>query len=194
MNVKVNYFLLAGDKFMPETHLSQPGFTYSACEPFTKNKKTKKVQNLKETGVSQCIYQNELDKAYFQSDMAYRDFKNLTRRKASDKILRGKAFNIAKNLKYDGYQRGLVSLIYKFFDKKISGGATMLTSETAVENEIMSNKELAEELHKSVIRTFKKRKVYSWFIDNIWGADHANIQSISKFNKGIHILFYRYFQ
>ena len=100
---------------MPEMHLRQPGFTYSACEPFTKNKE--KIQKFKETD-SRYIYQNELDKACFQHDMAYGDFKDLTRRITSDKILGDEAFNIAKNPKYDGYQRGLASMVYKFFDKK----------------------------------------------------------------------------
>ena len=113
MNEKVNKFLLAGDKFMPEMHLKQPGYTYSACGAFTKNKE--KSQKFKETGDTSYIYKNELDKAYFQHDMAYRYFKDLKRRAASDKILRDKAFNIAKNPKYDGYQRGLASMVYKFF-------------------------------------------------------------------------------
>ena len=108
--------------------------------------------------------------------MAYEDFKDLTRKRASDKILCYKAFNIAKNLKYDGYQCRLASMVYNFLDKKASGG---------IKNEIMSNKELAEELHKPIIRKFEKRKVHSPFIDNIWGADLADIQLISKFNKGI---------
>ena len=77
------------------------------------------MQKFKETGDSRHIYQNELDKACFQHDMAYGDFKILTRRTASDKILRDKAFNIAKNPKYDGYQRGHASVVYKFFDKKL---------------------------------------------------------------------------
>ena len=105
MNEIVNKFLLAGDKFMPEMHLRQPGFPYSVCGLFTKNKE--RIQIFKETGDSRCIYQNELDKACFQHDMAYGDFKELTRRTASDKILRDKAFNIAKNPKYGGYQRRL---------------------------------------------------------------------------------------
>ena len=95
MNEIVNKFLVAGDKFTPEMHLRQLGFTYSACGPFTKNKE--KIQKFKETGDSRYIYQNELDKACFQHDRAYGDFKHLTRRTASDKILRDKAFNIAKN-------------------------------------------------------------------------------------------------
>ena len=85
--------------------------------------KTKKIQKFKETGDSRYIYQNELDKACFQHVMTYGDFKDLTRGTASDKLLRDKAFNIAKNLKYDGYQRGLASIVFTFFDKKTSGSS-----------------------------------------------------------------------
>ena len=85
MNETVNTFLLAGDKFMPEMHLRQPGFTCSACGPFTKKKE--RIQKFKETGDSQYIYQNELDKGCFQHDMAYGDFADLTRRTASDNLL-----------------------------------------------------------------------------------------------------------
>ena len=105
MNEIVNKFLVAGDKFIPERNLRQPGFTYSTCEPFTKNKE--RIQKCEETADSRYIYQNELNKACFQHDMVYGDFKDLTRRTASDKILRDKAFNIAKNSKYDRYQCGL---------------------------------------------------------------------------------------
>ena len=101
MNEIVDKFLLAGDKLMPEMHLKQPGFTYSACEPFTKNKKEFKNLKKQETNY---IYKNELNKACFQHDVAYGDFNELTRRTASDKVLRDKAFNPAKNPKYDGYQ------------------------------------------------------------------------------------------
>ena len=103
MNEIVNKFLLVGDKFMPKMHLKQPGFTYSACGPFTKNKE--KIQKFQETGDTDYIYKNELDKARFQHDMAYGDFKDLKRRTISDKVLRCKAFNIAKNPEYYGYQR-----------------------------------------------------------------------------------------
>ena len=126
MNEIVNIFLLAGDKFMSEMHLKQPGFTYSACRPFTKNKE--RIQKFKETGDSRCIHKNELDKACFQHDMAYEDFKDLAKRTVSDKVLKDKAFNIAKNPKYGGYQRGLASMVYKFFDKK--------TEDTRIKNEI----------------------------------------------------------
>ena len=119
MNEIVNTFLLAGDKFMPEMHLRQPGITYSACEPFTKNKE--RIQRFKETGDTSHIYKNELDKACFQHDMAYDDFKDLTKRTVADKVLRNKAFKIASYQKYDHYQGGLASMVYKFFDKKSQG-------------------------------------------------------------------------
>ena len=131
MNDIINKFLLAGDKFMPEMHLRQPGFTYSACRPFTKNKE--RIQKFKQTGDSRYINRNELEKACFQHDMAYGDFKDLTKRTAADKFLRDKAFNIAKDLKYDGYQRGLASLVYKFFDKKTkNSGVTTLANKSAI--------------------------------------------------------------
>ena len=149
MNDIVNKFLLAGDKFMPEMHLRQGRFTYSTCGPFTKSKD--RIEKLKKTGDSRYIYQNELDKTCFQRDMAYGDFKDFSRRTASDKILRDKAFNIAKNPKYDGYQRELASMVYKFFDNKTSG--------SGIKNENMSDQLLAKELHKPIIRNFKTRKV-----------------------------------
>ena len=85
MNDIINTFLLAGDKFMPEMHFRQPGFTYSACGPFTKNKK--RIQKFKKTGDSRYIYKNEIDKVCFQQDMAYGDFKDLKKRTAADKAL-----------------------------------------------------------------------------------------------------------
>ena len=117
MNEIVNKFLLVGDTFMPEMPLRQPGLKHSACGPFTKNKE--RIQKFKETGDSRYIYQNELDKTCFQHDIAYGDFEDLTRRTAADKILRDKAFNIAKNPKYDGYQRGFASIVYKFLIKNL---------------------------------------------------------------------------
>ena len=85
LNEIVNTFLLSGEKLMPEMHLQQPGFTYSACGPFTKNKK--RIQKFKETGDTNYIYKNELDKACFHFDMTYGDFKDLARRTASEKVL-----------------------------------------------------------------------------------------------------------
>ena len=120
MNKIVNKFLLAGDKFMPKMHLKQPGFTYSACSPFTKNKE--RIQKFKETGDTGYNNKNEIDKACFQHDIINGDFKDLKRRTASDKILRNKAFNIAKNPEYCGYQRTITSMVYKFFYKKSGSG------------------------------------------------------------------------
>ena len=139
---------------MPEIHLRQLGFRYSACGSFTTNKE--RIQKFKETVDSQYIYQNELGKVCFQHDMAYGDFEGLTRRTTSDKTFRDKSFNIAKNQKYDGYQRGLASMVYKFFDKKTS--ATRSWSETlaaaGIKNKNILNKELAEELHKTINSKF----------------------------------------
>ena len=114
MNELVKKFLLAGNEVMPEMLLRQPRFTYSAWGSFTKNKE--RIQKFKETGDLGYIYQNKLDKACLQHDVAYGDFKELTSKTASEKVLHDKAFNIAKNPKHDGYQRGLTSMVYKFFD------------------------------------------------------------------------------
>ena len=164
MNDIINNFLLAGDKFIPEMHFKQPRFIYSACGTFTENKE--RIQQFKVTGNSRYIYRNELDKACFQYDMAYGDFKDLAKRTAADKVLRDKAFNIAKDLKYDGYQKGLASMVYNFFDKKTAGSGI---------KSMQQNEKLAEELHKPIIRKFKKRKVYSAIKDNIWVADLADM-------------------
>ena len=142
--------------------------------------KIKRIQKFKETGHRKYIYRNELDKACFQHDMAYGDFKDLAKGTTPDKVLRNKAFNIAKNLKYDGYQRGLASLVYKFFDRKSSG--------SGIKNEIKQNGQSSEELHKPIIKKILKRRVYSSFKVNIWGADLADVQLISKFIKGIMFL------
>ena len=116
MNKIVKKFLLAGDNFMLEMHLKQSGFTYSACDPFTRNKD--RIENFMQTGNTDFIYKNELHKACFQDDMAYGKSKDLAKRTQSDERLRDRAFEIASNPKYDEYQRGLASMIYKFFDKK----------------------------------------------------------------------------
>ena len=146
MNEIINTFLLVGDKFMSEMHLKQPGFTYSACGPFTKNKE--RIQKFKKTGDTNYIYKNELDKACFQHDMAYSNFKDLAKRTIADKVFRDKAFNIAKNHKYDGYLRGLASMVYKFFDKKTKGSGLLLSSNSK------ENIQLTDELHKPIIRKF----------------------------------------
>ena len=111
--------------------------------------------------------------------MAYGDFKDLTKRTEADKVLRDKAFKILSDQKHDRYQRGLASMVYKFFDKKSQGSGLASNKE---------NMQLAGELHKPIIRKLKKRKVYSSFRDNIWGADSADMQLFSKFNKGFRFL------
>ena len=113
MNKIVNKFLLAAVKFMPEEHSMQVEFTYSVCGPFAKNKE--RVQKYKETVDLRDIYQNELEKASFQHDMAYGDFKDLTERTTSDKMLSDKACNTAKNQKFHGYQHELALIFYKTF-------------------------------------------------------------------------------
>ena len=175
MNDVINTLLLAGDKFMPEMHLKQPGFTYSASGPFTKNKE--RIQKFKEIGDTKYTYRNELDSACFQHDMAYGDFKDLARRTAA--VSKDDTFNIAKDPKDDGYQRGLTSRVYKFFDKKPSGSGI---------KSMPQKEQLAEELHKPTNRKFKKKKMYSLFKDHIWGADLGDMQLLSKFNKGFRFL------
>ena len=118
---------------MPEMHLRQPGITYSTYGLFTKNKE--RIQKFKQTGYSRYIYRNESDKACFQHDMAYGDFKDLAKRTAADNVIREKAFNITKDPKYDGYQRELASMVYKFFDKKTKGsGVTALANKFAIKS------------------------------------------------------------
>ena len=118
MNEIVHKVLLAVDKFMPQIHLKQPGITYSTCGPFIK-KQREEFKNLKKQEM-QALF-TKMNLACFQHDIAYGDFKDLTRTTASDNVLRNKAFNIVKNPKYDGYQRGLASMVYKCFDKKSEG-------------------------------------------------------------------------
>ena len=113
------------------------------------------------------IYKNELNKAFFQHDMAYNKYKDLERRTQSDVVLKNKTFKIASDPKYNGYERGLASMVFKCFDKKKKG----------------SSLQLADELHKPFIRKFKKRKVYPSFKSNIWGVDLADMQLTSKYNK-----------
>ena len=184
MNNTINKFLLAGDKFMPEMHLRQPQLTYSACGPFTKDKQ--RIQKFKETTDTNYIYKNELDKACFVHDAAYSDSKDLIKRTVADKVLKNKAFDIARDPKYDGYQRGLASMVYKFFELKVASPDKK--SEGSGAKLIPQNEQLADELHKPISRKFKKRKVYSTFKDNIWAADLADMQLLSRYNKGIRFL------
>ena len=177
MNEIVNKLLLVGNKFMPEMHLKQRGFTYSACGSFIKNKEI--IQKFMQTGNTDFIYKNELDKGCFQHDMAYAKSKDFIKGTQSDKVLKDKAFKFANNPNYDGYQRGLTAMVYKFFDKRSKGSGII--------NE--PNYQLANELHKPIIKPhkFKKIKVYSSYRDNVWGFDLADMPSLSKYliDKGI---------
>ena len=168
MNKVINKFLLAGDKFMPEMHLRQPQFDYSACGPFTRHKE--RIKKFERIGDTCYIYRNELDKACFQHDSAYADHKDLINRTKSDIVLRDKAYNIASNP--EGFKRGLASMVYKFFDKKSTAGPSSLermgSGFKKTKNTTKSSFSiLADKLHKPIINKFNKRKVYSQFKDNI---------------------------
>ena len=181
MNNLINKLLLVGDKFMPEMHLRQPEFVYSACGPFTRHKE--RIKEFKRTGDARYIYRNELDKACFQHDSTYTGHKDLINRTKADKVLRDNAYNIASNPKYDGYQRGLASMVYKFFDSKVASPDKKSAGKS-------SSSILADELHKPIIKKFEKRKVYSQFKDNIWVVDLADMQSLSRKKKGIKYLLF----
>ena len=188
MNNVINKILLEGDKFMPEMHLRQPRFVYSACGPFTRHKE--RIKKFKRTGDTRYIYRNELNKACFQHDSAYADHKDLINRTEADKILRDKAYDIASNPKYDGYQRGLVSMVYKFFDKKATAGPSSLERTGSGFKKLKNTAEpsalarsssiLADKRHKPIIRKFNKRKVYSQFKDNIWEGGRFSGHAIIK--------------
>ena len=158
--------MLTGNKFMLELHLKQPRFTWSACVPFTKHRE--RIQKFRETGNLKHLYINELDKPCFAHDAAYSDSKDLTKRTISDKILKDRVYKITRNRKYNGYQRALASMVHKIFDKK-----TRLVES------------LNEELHKPVIKKFKRRKVYARFNECIWAADLAEMESLSSKNKNV---------
>ena len=132
MNEIVNKFLLNRDKFMPEMHLEPPNFTYSVCGPFTKNKE--RIQQFMQTGNTDYIYKNDLDKACFQHDMAYGKYKDLAKRAESDKL----------------------SMVYKFFNKKSAGSGVATLANKFMSNGLL----LANELHKPVIRKFKRKSLF----------------------------------
>ena len=173
MNKIINKFLLTEDKFMPDLHSKQPGFTYSACGPFTKHRE--RIKKFRETGKLKHLYRNEIDKACFAHDAAYSDSKDVAKRIISDKILRDRAYEIARNLAYDEYKKSLASMVYKFFDNKTRSRANL-------------NDQLAEESHKPVIKKLKRRKVYAIFKDNIWATDLAEMESLSSKNKNVKYL------
>ena len=162
---------------MPEMHLRQLQLTYSTCGPFTKHKQ--RIQKFIQTGDTNYIYKNELDRACFAHDAAYSDSRDLTKRTTADKVLREKAFNFATYPKYDGYQRGLASMVYKFFDKH---------QKEAVLNLCLKISNYPKNFINLLLENFKKRKVHWTFKSNIWVADLADMQLIRKYKKGVRFL------
>ena len=146
---------------------------YSACGPFTRHKK--RINDFMKDGKISHIAKNRLDAACFQNDSAYNKYKDSLDIKNSDIVLKKRALKIAMDPKVNGYQRVLASMVYKFFNKRTKG--------LGVNNEILAN-----ELHKPLIKNFKRRKVYSTFKDNICSVDLADTSLISKFSKGIKYL------
>ena len=141
-----------------------------------------------QTGNTDYIYKNDLDKACFQHDAAYGKYKDLAKRTESDMVLKDKAFNIASNPNYNEYRRGIASVVYKFFNKKSAGSGVATLANTFTIKSI-PNQQLASELHKRIIRKFRRRRVNSSFKNNIWGVDLADMQLISKYNKELGIFY-----
>ena len=180
-NDVINKFLLIGDKFMPEMSLWDPKVKkYSACGPFTRHQKRSDM--FMKDGRLNHILKNRLDAACFQHDSAYAKYKDRANRKQSDVVLKNKALKIATDPRVNGYQRELASMVYKFFNERTKGSGI-----NNKEN-LLVNSQLAEELLKPIIKNFKRRKVYFSFKDNIWGVELADMQLISKYNKGIRYL------
>ena len=159
---------------MPQMHLWDPKVKkYSACDPFTRHKE--RINDFMEDGELSHFLKNRLDAACFQHDSAYAKYKDRLNRNKFDVVLKNRALKIAMDPRINGYQRGLASMIYNFFNKKTKGSGS-------------NNKQLANELHKPIIKNFKRRKVYYSFKDNICGVDLAEMSLISKFNKEIKYL------
>ena len=159
MNEIVNNILLVGDKFVPEMHLKQPGFANSACGPFTRNKER-----------IDFFLKKWAWQSFFSIWCGLWQIKDLAKRAYSGKVVRDKAFKIVSDLKYDGYQRGLVWMVYKFFDRSSSGSSV----------DAEPNYQPTNELHRQNVRKFKRRKIYSSVRENILGVDLADMQSLSK--------------
>ena len=121
--------------------------------PFTKH--CERIQKFKETGNLKHLYRNELDKDCFAHDAAYLDSKDLPKRTISDKILKDRAYEIARNRKYDGYQEAIATMVYKCFDKKTRLGLSV-------------NEQLAKVLHKPVIKKFRRRKTMPDVMTIFW--------------------------
>ena len=166
---------------MPEMHFWDPKVEkYSACGPFTRHQK--RIDMFMKDGRLSHILKNRLDAACFQHDSTYAEYKDRVNRIQSDIVLKNKALKIATDPRVNGCQRGLTSIVYKFFNERTKG--------SGINNKgnLLVNSQLAEELHKPIIKDFNRRKVYSSFKDNVWGVDLADMQFISKYNKGIRYL------
>ena len=150
-------FLTAEERFMPEMHLKEPGFTYSACGPFTKNKG--RIQKFLQTENTSYIYRTDLDKACLQYDMGPDSYKDLTKKTESDKVLKDKSFKIANNPKCGAYGGGLASMVYRVFDKKSPSSSI----------KSVSNQQLADELCKPITKG-------SWFS---WNATNKQVQQMN---------------
>ena len=152
MNEIINKFLLVGDKFMPEMHLRQPRFVYSACGPFTRH--NERIKEFKCTGNINLLYKNALDKACFKHDAAYPKYKDVEKRLIADDKLKNSAYDIARNPEYDGYQRGLASMVYKFFNSKVAPRNKTISGKGTKE----VNKILAEECINLLLENLIKEK------------------------------------
>ena len=170
----INRFLLIGYKFMPEMYLWDPKVKkYSAGGPFTRHKQ--RMNDFVKDGKLSHILKKRLDATCFEHYSAYAKYKDRLNRKKSDVVLKNKALKIAMDPKVNGYQRSLAAMVHTFFNERTKGSG-------------INNEQLAEELHKPIIKNFKKRKVYSSFKDNIWDVDLADMSLISKFDKGTKYL------
>ena len=166
---------------MPEMHLWDTKVKkYFACGPFTRHQK--RIDMFMKDRRLSHILKNKLDVACFQHDSAYAKYKDRLNRKQSDVVLKNKALKIATDPRVNGCQRGIAAMVYKFSNERTKGSGIKNKGNLHV------NSQLAEELHKPIIKNFKRKKVYSSFKDNIWGVDLADMQLISKYNKGIRYL------
>ena len=159
MNEIINKFSLGRDKFMPEMHLKQPGFTYSACGPFTKIKE--RIEKFMRTRNTDYIYKNDLDKAFFQHEIVHNKCKVLPKRTELHKVFRDKAFKISTTPNHDGYQRGAL-MIYKIFDKNSAGSGVATLANKSVIRSMSNQLQLAYELqsHMQLISKYNKRIRY----------------------------------
>ena len=153
---------------MAELHLWDPEVEkYSACGPFTRHKQ--RIDQFMKDGILSHIAKNKLDAACFQHDSAYNKYKNSVKRKQSDTVVRNKALKIATDPRVNGYHRSLAAVVYKFINERTKGLGLNFVKNS------LNNEMLAKELHKQIIRNFKRRNLYSSFISNSWDVGLADI-------------------